>query len=193
MHTYLSELASKKEPGESGLIALDWLNGSRSPWCDYDLSGLLVGVSMDTRPEDVYRALLEATAFGSRVILENFEKAGLKVGRILASGGISQKNPLAMQIYADVLGKSVEVVPVENGPALGSAIFGAVAAGKEKGGYDLPEEAIRFMGCKKRTVYRPIPSHQKVYKELFEIYRRLGILFAGEDSCMHDLKKLKKK
>ena len=123
IHTYLSSLAEKKAPGESGLIALDWLNGNRSPLCDYALSGLLIGVTQKTRPEDIYRALLESTAYGCRTIIENFVKAGLPVGKVLASGGISQKNPFAMQLYYDILRCPVEVVPLPVGPAHGSAIF----------------------------------------------------------------------
>ena len=190
IHTYLSSLAAGKEPGESGLIALDWLNGNRSPLCDYTLSGLLVGITQKTRPEDIYRALLESTAYGCRTIVENFVRAGLSVGRILASGGISQKNPFAMQLYADILGMPVEVVPLPVGPAYGSAIFGAAAAGQINGGYDSAEEAIRAMGCKERIVYHPDEAHVRIYNGLYRKYQRLSRIFGEEEKdLMHELRR----
>ena len=192
IHTYLSFLAEQKVPGESGLIALDWLNGNRSPLCDYALSGLLIGITQKTRPEDIYRALLESTAYGCRTIIENFEKAGLLVERVLASGGISQKNPFAMQLYADILGRPVEAVPLPVGPAHGSAIFGAVAAGKAGGGYDRAEEAIRVMGCHERQVYRPNLQNTKIYEKLYRKYQRLVRIFGEEEKdLMHDLRRKK--
>ncbi|MBO4887890.1 MAG: ribulokinase [Firmicutes bacterium] len=191
-HTYLSSLAAKKAPGESGLLALDWLNGNRSPLCDYALSGLLLGLTQETRPEDIYRALLESTAYGCRTIVENFIRAGLPVKRILASGGISQKNPFAMQLYADILGMPVEVVPLPVGPAHGSAIFAAVAAGSSGGGYDSAEEAIRAMGCKERIVYRPVADHVTIYDGLYRKYQRLCRIFGEEEKdLMHDLRRKK--
>ena len=190
IHTYLSGLAKRKKPGESGLVALDWLNGNRSPLCDYSLSGMLVGLTMDTRPEDIYRALLESTAYGCRWIVENFIRGGLPVDKVLASGGISQKNPFAMQLYADILGKPVEAVPLSVGPAHGSAIFGAVAAGSGRGGYDDPRTAISAMGCRERTVYDPDPANVRIYDELYKKYRYLCRIFGEEGKeFMHELRR----
>ena len=127
-HEYLSSLAVQQNVGEHGLVALDWESGNRSVLVDHDLSGVIVGLTLSSRPEDVYRAIVEATAFGTRKIIETFDAAGVPVTEFVVAGGLL-KNAFVMQIYADVTGKSMSLLDSENGPALGSAIHAAVAAG----------------------------------------------------------------
>jgi L-ribulokinase len=146
IHQLLTEKAAKLRPGESGLVALDWWNGNRSVLVDADLTGVMVGMTLSTKPEEMYRALIEATAYGTRMIVETFRKNGVPIEEFYASGGISQKNPMAMQIYADVLKMPIRIGGSSQGPALGSAIFGAVAAGASRGGYDSVFEAASVMG-----------------------------------------------
>lgn len=152
-HQLLTEKAQTLKVGESGLVALDWWNGNRSVLVDVDLTGMMLGMTLATKPEELYRALIEATAYGTRKIMETFRKSGVEVNEFIASGGISQKNSMAMQIYADVLNVPIHIGGSAQGPALGSAIFGAVAAGKEKGGYDSVFEAAGVMGKLKCLIF----------------------------------------
>ncbi|MBR5231797.1 MAG: ribulokinase [Clostridia bacterium] len=174
---YLTELADKLQPGENGLMALEWWNGNRSILVDSDLSGLLVGMTLQTRAEDIYRALIEATAFGIRVIVENNRKHGLRVDEIIASGGISQKNPMLMQIYADVLNMPIHVTATKQGPALGSAIMAAVAAGEQNGGYTSITEAAERMHAPEMGIYEPHAEHSKQYDEMYRDYCMLQAYF----------------
>ena len=130
IHQLLEEKAGKLKPGESGLLALDWWNGNRSVLVDVDLTGLLIGATLATKPEEIYRALIEATAYGKRIIIETFQKNGVPIHELVACGGLPEKNKLLMQIYADVIGLPIRVSASKQTPALGSAMFGAVAAGK---------------------------------------------------------------
>ena len=141
IHDLMSAKASLLRPGQSGLLALDWWNGNRSIPSDASLSGMLIGYTLTTRPEDVYRAIVESTAFGARIILENFIQSGVPVNEIMAGGGLT-KNQLVMQIYADVIGRDITVTTEQHASALGAAILGAISAGKEKGGYDSYAEAV---------------------------------------------------
>ena len=136
IHALLEEKAALLKPGESGLLALDWWNGNRSVLVDVDLTGLLLGMTLQTRPEEIYRALIEATAYGTRVIIETFIENGVPIHELIATGGLHDRNPLLMQIYPDVTGKELRVAAARQTPALGSAMFGALAAGKAAGGYD---------------------------------------------------------
>ena len=136
VHRVLEDEAARLRPGESGLLALDWWNGNRSILVDAELSGLLVGLTLATKPPEIYRALIEATAFGTRTIVDAFEAAGVPVDRIVACGGLPQRNELLMQIYADVTGRELAVAASAQTPALGAAMFAAVAAGVDRGGYD---------------------------------------------------------
>ena len=194
IHQLLEEKAARLKPGESGLLALDWWNGNRSVLVDVDLTGLLLGATLATRPEEIYRALIEATAFGTRVIIEALQKNGVPVNELVACGGLPEKNKLLMQIYADVTGRELKVTASKQTPALGSAMFGAVAAGKTTGGYDTIFEAARYMARLKDEVYKPIPAHQKVYDNLYAEYQRLHDYFGrGENNVMKTLKRIKAK
>ena len=186
---YLTELAGKQFPGEHGLMALDWWNGNRSVLMDSDLTGLLLGMTLNTRPEDIYRALIEATAYGARIIVENFRAHGIAVEEFYVTGGIGQKNAMMMQIYADVLKLPVRIVSASQGGALGSAIFAATAAGVSDGGYDTIMDAINAMAAKSETVYYPVADHAAVYERLYKIYCSLHDLFGKKESfLMHGLK-----
>lgn len=193
IHTYLRQKAQRRKPGESGLLALDWFNGNRSVLVDVDLTGLILGMTLQTKPEDIYRALIEATAYGTRMIVETFRENGVPVDAFYASGGISQKDPMAMQIYADVLRMPVRIAGSKQGPALGSAIFAAVAAGKDKGGFADVYDAARRMGKVKEAAYEPVAKHADVYDHLYAEYKSLHDYFGrGENNVMKRLKAIKK-
>ncbi len=193
VHQYLSELSAKYAVGESGLVALDWWNGNRSVLVDVDLTGMIVGMTLQTKPEEIYRALIEATAYGTRKIIETFRASGIKVDEFYASGGISQKNPLAMQIYADVLGIPIKIAGSSQGPALGSAIFASVAAGGERGGYDDIFKAASVMGKLKDEMYFPIPENARLYDKLYAEYSVLHDYFGrGANDVMKRLKDIKR-
>src|SRR3954471_2458477 len=187
VHEYLSELAGRQAVGEHGLLALDWHNGNRSVLVDHELSGLILGMTLATRPEDVYRALIEATAFGTRVILDSFAAAGIPVQDLIAAGGLL-KNPVLMQIYADVTRHPVHVIVSEQGPALGSAMHAAVAAGI----YEDIGAASEAMGRVRRDAYVPDAERADAYDAIYERYRRLHDHFGrGGDDVMHELRKLR--
>jgi L-ribulokinase len=170
-------------------LALDWWNGNRSTLVDVDLSGLLIGATLATRPEDIYRALVESTAYGTRVIIDAFEKHGVPVRELVACGGLPEKNKMRMQIYADVTGREFKISASKQTPALGSAIFGAVAAAKAAGGYDSIFEAARNMAYLKAETFKPISKNQKVYDQLYAEYVRLYDYFGrGENYVMKRLK-----
>jgi len=192
LHQLLEEKASRLQPGESGLLALDWWNGNRSVLVDVDLTGLLVGATLATKPEEIYRALIEATAYGTRVIIETFEAHGVPVNEIVATGGLPDRNKLLMQIYADVTGRPINVAETRQAGALGSAMHGAVAAGKAAGGYDTIFEATRHMARLRNESYRPNPQAQKVYDRLYAEYITLHDYFGrGANDVMKRLKQLK--
>lgn len=192
IHTLLEEKAAQLKPGESGLLALDWWNGNRSVLVDVDLTGLLIGMNLQTKAEEVYRALIEATAFGTRVIIETFEKYSVPVQEIVATGGLPEYNQLLMQIYADVSRREVKVAASRQTPALGSAMFGAVAAGKAQGGYDSIIEASQAMAHLRDTRFTPIPENQATYDVLYREYLALHDLFGrGGNDVMKRLKALK--
>jgi L-ribulokinase len=176
-HEELSRQAEALRPGGSGLLALDWNNGNRSILANPRLTGLLLGQTLQTRPFEVYRALLEATAVGARTIIEQIRASGVSIDEIVLCGGIAEKNPLLLQIYADVLGMPLKLSAAEQTCALGAAIFGAVVAGAEGGGYDTVEEAQLAMTAVKDQSYEPVEDHQRVYDELYGLYRRLHDAF----------------
>jgi len=193
LHAYLREKAERLFPGESGLVALDWWNGNRSVLVDADLTGCMLGMTLQTKPEEIYRALIEATAYGTRKIVETFRQSGMDAEEFYASGGIPQKDPMTMQIYADVLNMPVRIAGSLQGPALGSAIFGAVAAGSALGGYDSVIDAARVMGKLKDTVYMPDKKRAAVYDKLYDEYTILHDYFGrGANDVMKRLKAIKK-
>nr|WP_236838513.1 ribulokinase [Caldalkalibacillus salinus] len=192
VHQYLEQRAATYKPGESGLLALDWWNGNRSVLVDTDLSGLLIGCTLLTKPEEIYRALLEATAFGTRKIVDAFHQNGVEVNELYACGGLPQQNELLMQIYADVTNREIKVAASKQTPALGAAMFGAVAAGEEEGGYRNITEAAKRMGRVKEETYKPIPENVAIYEKLYQEYTRLHDYFGrGENDIMKRLKALK--
>ncbi len=191
VHDVLEREAAGLRPGESGLLALDWWNGNRSVLVDADLRGLLVGMTLATTAPEIYRTLIEATAFGTRVIVEAFESAGVAVDEIVACGGLPERNRLLMQVFADVSGREFAVAASGQAPALGSAMFGAVSAGTAAGGYDTIVEASRHMGHLGGTRYRPDRERHAAYDALYREYVRLHDLFGrGGDEVMRNLKRI---
>ncbi|MDR3319310.1 MAG: ribulokinase [Clostridiales bacterium] len=187
IHAYLVDKASGYAPGESGLLALDWWNGNRSVLVDVDLTGMMLGMTLATRPEEMYRALIEATAYGKRMIIETFEKNGVRIDELYAAGGIAEKNPMMMQIYADVTKKEIKLSGSPQACALGSAIFGAAASG-----YIELNTAIRNMSKLKDIVYKPLPKNAEIYDKLYAEFERLHDYFGrGENNVMKSLKKIK--
>jgi L-ribulokinase len=192
IHQLLEQKAAKLKPGESGLIALDWWNGNRSVLVDVDLTGLLLGATLLTKPEEIYRALIEATAYGTRVIIETLEANGVPVWELVAAGGLPEKNALLMQIYADITGREFKLAGSNQTPALGSAMFGAVAAGKENGGFDSIYDAAPVMGKIKDKSFKPNLEAKFVYDKLFAEYMLLHDTFGrGENDVMKRLKTIK--
>ncbi len=192
IHQLLEEKAARLKPGQSGLLALDWWNGNRSVLVDVDLTGMLVGATLATKAEEIYRALIEATAYGTRVIIETFETYGVPVNEIVATGGLPDRNKLLMQIYADVTGRPINIAETRQAGAFGSAMHGAVAAGKAAGGYDSIFEATKHMARLRNESYRPIPENQKIYDRLYAEYITLHDYFGrGANDVMKRLKALK--
>jgi L-ribulokinase len=192
IHTLLEEKASQLAPGENGLLALDWWNGNRSILVDVDLTGLMVGMTLATKPEEIYRALIEATAYGTRTIIEAFEEHGVPVRELVATGGLPDRNHLLMQIYADVTGREIKVAAAKQTPALGSAMFGAVAATKAAGGYDTIYDASKAMAHQREDKYIPLSAHKDAYDALFADYKLLHNYFGrGENDVMKRLKRMK--
>jgi len=176
LHQHLMTLGAAQRVGEHGLVALDWWSGNRSVLVDHELTGVLVGMTLATRPHEIYRALVESTAFGTRTIIEAFDGAGLAVGEFIAAGGLL-RNELLMQCYADVLGRTISVIDSDQGPALGSAMHAAVAAGAHADIY----VASRAMGRVRRDVYSPDRTRATAYDELHAVYTRVHDHFGREE------------
>lgn len=176
-HQELGDRAAMLQPGESGLLALDWNNGNRSTLTDPELTGMILGLTLHTTPAETFRALVEATAFGARVIIERYKEYGVPIERVINCGGISIKSPMTMQIYADVLGCPMEVSANEQSCALGAAMAGAVVAGV----YPDFGAAAQAMASVSDTVYEPIATNQEIYGRLFVLYRRLHDLFGTKE------------
>jgi L-ribulokinase len=179
MHARLTEEAATQKPGQSGLIALDWNNGNRTILVDPMLSGLLVGQTLHTTKAEIYRALIEATAFGARAILERIGQYGVPVNRIVCAGGIAEKNPMLMQIYADVTGCTMQLAGSSQACALGSAVSAAVLAGPAKGGHKDFGTAQKAMTSVKTQTYSPIAENKSAYDDLYKVYRQLHDAFGG--------------
>jgi L-ribulokinase len=169
----LARAAAQQKPGEHGLLALDWNNGNRTILIDVRLSGLLIGQTLHTEAHEIYRALIEATAFGALRIIERIEEYGVPVTEIVNCGGLAVKNPLLMQIYADVTGRPMKVARSDQACALGAAIFGAVAAGA----FETVADAQAAMCGVRDTVYQPDPDRRAIYAELYTLYRQLHDAF----------------
>ncbi|MGI9060241.1 MAG: ribulokinase [Ktedonobacteraceae bacterium] len=178
IHQFLEGKAALLQPGESGLLALDWWNGNRT--------------TLATRPEEIYRALIESTAYGTRTIIDDFNTHGVPVREIVAAGGLPERNKLLMQIYADVTGLPIYQTRTIQGGAYGSAMYGAVAAGAEAGGYASIFEASRHMAHLREETFKPIPQHQKIYDQLYREYSILYDYFGrGANDVMKHLKRLR--
>lgn len=192
IHQLLEKKATAYQPGETGLLALDWWNGNRSTLVDTDLSGLLLGMTLQTKPEEIYRTLLEATAFGTRKIVDAFTNSGLAVDELYVCGGLPHKNQLLMQIYADVTNRVIKVADSFQTPALGAAMFGAVAAGDANGGFDSILDATKKMARIKDEVITPIPENVAVYEKLYQEYSILHEYFGrGENDVMKRLRAIR--
>lgn len=172
-HESLTKGAAALKPGQSGLLGLDWHNGNRTILVDQRLTGMLVGLTLHSTPAEIYRALIESTAYGARRIIERFEEYGVKVERVVNCGGIAAKNPLVMQIYADVLGRPMQISRSDQTCALGAAMAGAVVAGRAAGGHDDFAAAVQAMTGVKAQSFQPIAENQAVYEKLYQLYRRL--------------------
>lgn len=189
IHELLTEKASKLKPGQSGLLALDWWNGNRSVLVDVDLTGMMLGMTLATKPEEIYRALIEATAYGTNIIIDAFDSNGVAVNEIVACGGLPERNEMLMQIYADVTNREFKIAESAQTCALGSAMWGAVAAGKTRGGYDDINDAAAKMARVKDKSYKPNAEAHSIYAKLFAEYKKLHDYFGrGENDVMKRLK-----
>lgn len=192
VHGYLTRRAAELKPGECGLLALDWWNGNRSVLGDTTLTGTILGMTLQTKPWEVYRSLLEATAFGTRKVVEAFQNGGVEVEELYACGGLPQKNALLMQIYADITNREIKIASSKQTSALGAAMFGAVAAGADKGGYDGIVEAAERMAHVREETFKPIPEHVEMYNKLYEEYNQLHDYFGrGGNNIMKRLRNFK--
>ena len=183
-HRLLDEQAEAMKPGQSGLIALDWNNGNRTILVDQRLTGLLIGQTLHTNPTEIYRALVEATAFGALTIINRIEEYGVKIEEVVNCGGIAEKSSLVMQIYADVTGRDMKISRSAQTCALGSAMAAAVVAGSAAGGYDDFGTAVSAMTGVKEIVYKPIPENQAVYARLYKLYKQLHDGFGIADNAI---------
>jgi L-ribulokinase len=184
----LEQAAAQMAPGQTGLLALDWWNGNRSILGDADLTGAIFGLTLQSTPEEIYRALLESIAFGNRRIVDNFVEGGIEVPELVACGGIAVRSPLTMQLLADISGRRVRVPDSEEIPARGSALFGAVAAGY----FDDIYSAIEATRPDDLRVYEPDAQATETYDRVYAIYRQLYDLLGSErDDLLHDLKRLR--
>jgi len=187
IHDVLTEKARLLKPGESGLLALDWWNGCRTPLVDAELSGMLVGYSLQTKPEEIYRALIEATAFGTRLIVELFQEGGVSIKKLCAGGGLT-KNKMLLQIYSDVIGLPIEIAASQQSSALGVAILGAVAGNE----YGSISDAVEKMTPPPATIINPDITNTKIYDRLFDEYKRLVNIFGRDkNSTMKVLRDIK--
>lgn len=182
IHSLLTEKASALSPGESRLLALDWQGGNRSVLTNSSLRGVIVGLSLNTRPEEIYRALIEATAFGAKIIVENYEQGGIAVKSLNAAGGIAAKNELFIQIYADVLEREIRVVDTDEAAALGSAIYASVAAGI----FENIAAAAERIAPKTKKIYKPNPDACQIYRRLYSEYKALHDYFGIENKEIFD-------
>ena len=173
VHQLLTEKLEGYKAGQSGLLALDWFNGVRSPLMDFNLNGMIMGMNLLTKPEEIYMALIEATAYGTRMIIESFENAGVPVDNIVLSGGIPLKNKMLVQVYSDICNREIKICGSSNASALGAAILGAAAASEQMTGYKNANEVAAALGKINDEVYVPNPENVAVYDKLYEEYKTL--------------------
>jgi len=193
IYSLMEKKAAALRPGESGLVILDWWNGVRL-LVDSDLTGLVLGYNLTTKPEDIYRAMIEATAFGTRKIIERLRDGGVPIDEIVACGGLANKNKLLMQIFSDVLKTRMTIAGSDQAAALGSAIYGAVAAGQGAGGFaDIADAAAKMTGLKDES-YQPVEANARIYDELYHEYEILFDHFGtGGNNVMKTLKAIRSK
>ena len=192
IHQLLCEKLADYEVGSSGLVALDWFNGVRSPLADFNLNGLLLGMNLQTKPEEIYMALIEATGFGTRLIVEECEKAGVVIDSLMLSGGIPLKNPMLVQAYADILNREINVCKTAQAGAAGAAILGVAAASKEVTGYDDVVQVIEKLGKRGEKVYYPNPKRHEAYTKLYQEYLTLFEYFGkGANDVMKRLNEMR--
>lgn len=192
IYQIMEEKALQLKPGESGLLALDWWNGNRSVLVDADLTGVLLGYTLETKPEEIYRALVEATAFGTYKVLNSFEESGIKIEELFACGGLPERGKLVIQTFADVTGRQIRLPASANVSAVGSAMFGALAAGESVGGYASIFDAAKHMAHVKENPVRPNPEHHNLYERIYAEYEKLHDYFGrGENDVMKKLKEIK--
>jgi len=193
-YSYFTKKAEKIKPGQTGLLALDWLNGNRTILVDQKLTGLIVGLTLNTKPEEIFRCLIESTGFGAKVIIERVESYGVKIKEIVASGGIAEKNPLIMQIYADIMNREIKISDLPQTCAVGAGIFGAIAGKYFKSVEEAQEKICRYS----KKIYKPIPENVKIYEKLYFLYLQLHDAFGTKNynqslfNVMKELLKIKK-
>ncbi|MCD8018566.1 MAG: ribulokinase, partial [Clostridiales bacterium] len=192
VHQVLTEHLQGYKAGSSGLLALDWFNGVRTPLMDFNLNGLMIGMNLLTKPEEIYMALIESTAYGTRLIIEEFEAAGLDVHSITLSGGIPVKNELVVQVYADVCNREIKVVDSTQSSALGAAILGVAAANPKLTGFQNANEAAKKLGKVKERIWKPNPENVEIYNKLYQEYQTLCTYFGtGENDVMKRLNEIR--
>jgi len=192
IHQLLCDKLKDYKTGQSGLVALDWFNGVRSPLADYNLNGLLLGMNLQTKPEEIYMALIEATGFGTRLIVEEFEKADVAIDSIVLSGGIPLKNPMLVQVYADILKREISVCQTAQAGAMGAAMLGIAAASSQVTGYSNLIEIIENIGKSGDKVYYPNEENIAAYDKLYEEYKTLLEYFGkGSNDVMKRLNKMR--
>ena len=192
IHKLLVEKLEGYKAGQSGLIALDWFNGVRSPLADYNLNGMILGMNLVTKPEEIYMALIEATGFGTRLIVEEFEKAGIKINSIVMGGGIPLKNPMLVQVYSDILNREITVCQAEQSGSLGAAMLGIAAAPSEVTGYHSLTEVVEKLSKRGSVAYQPNSDNKEAYDKLYEEYKILLEYFGkGANDVMKRLNKLR--
>jgi L-ribulokinase len=179
LHAELTREAAAQKPGQSGLLALDWNNGNRTILVDPLLTGLILGQTLHTSSAQIYRALIEATAFGALAIIERISEYGVPIRRVVCCGGVAEKNPMLMQIYADVTGCTMQVARSGQACAVGAAVAASVLAGSAKGGHSDFRSAQKAMTGVKEISYQPIKQNQEIYQRLYQLYRKLHDAFGG--------------
>jgi L-ribulokinase len=188
---YLSSLAEKYHPGESGLLGLDWWSGNKTPFVNSCLSGLIIGLTVYSKPEEIYRALVEAVGFGTRLIMEHFEYAGIKIHEIVACGGIAGKDPFLLNIFANITNREIKVSATGDTSALGAAMYASAAAGTDRGGYSDISAAAAAMSQLKTITYKPDPDYSAPYSILYSKYKELSDYFGKASDIMKILQELR--